>query len=151
MMKKPPEIQKLEEVLRSSKLSSTGFMGTDRRSLGEIIDADLAVLSELGYPAKDLALKMQQITDKATEALGNWINIDDKHQAMITEVKGRIPCPWPHAGNFAKRVTMLRDTATGSEIKWSDLNIHLIAEHSFFEGGGSDFRVEPAQLAAMLF
>ncbi|MBN1796078.1 MAG: hypothetical protein JW804_05345 [Sedimentisphaerales bacterium] len=150
-MKESPDIKKLEGILRSSKLSSSGFMGSDRRSLGEIIDADLAVLSELGCPAKDIASKMQDVTNKATEALGNWIKIDDSRQAMITEVKGRIPCPWPHASNFAKRVTILRDTATGDEIKWSDLNIHLIAEHNFFEGKGCYFRVEPAKIAAMLF
>ncbi len=150
-MKESPDTKKLEAMLRSSKLSSSGFMGTDNRAVGEIIDTDLAVLSELGYTPQELAKRMQQITDAATEALGNWAKIGDSHEAMIIEVKGRIPCPWPHAGNFAKRVTILRDIETKSQIKWSDLNIHLIAEHDFFEGKNSEFRIEPADLVKALY
>jgi hypothetical protein len=150
-MKKSPDTQKLEEILRSPAFSATGFMGTDTRSLAEIINADLADLAKLNYTSHQIAECMQQVTDKAKEALGNWIKIDDAHSAMITEVKGRIPCPWPHAGNFAKRVTTLKDMKTNRQILFSDLNIHLIAEHSFFEGRGSTFRIEPKEIVEMLF
>ena len=150
-MKKSPNLQKLEEVLRSSTLSAVGFMGSDNRSLTEIVDADLAELARLDYTTGQLAEKMQQITDLAAKALGNWAHIDDTHQAKVAEAKGRIPCPWPHPAYFAKRVTTLKDTETGDEIKWSDLNIHLIKEHSFFEGKGSPFRIEPRQLIQILF
>jgi hypothetical protein len=150
-MKKSPDTQKLEETLRSPAFSAAGFMGRDTRSLAEIIDADLADLTKLNYTPQQIAERMQQITNKAKEALGNWIKIDDAHSAMITEVKGRIPCPWPHAGNFAKRITTLKDTQTGRQIHFSDLNIHLIAEHNFFEGRGSAFRIEPKEIIEMLF
>lgn len=150
-MKKPPDLQKLEQVLRSSKLSAVGFMGSDNRSLTEIVDADLAELARLNCTTEQLSEKMQQITDLAAKALGNWAQIDDTHQAKVAEAKGRIPCPWPHPAYFAKRVTTLKDTKTGDEIKWSDLNIHLIREHSFFEGKASPFRIEPKQLIQMLF
>jgi hypothetical protein len=149
-MKKSPDTQKLEQILKSPAFSSAGFMGTDTRSLAEIIDADLAELARLSYTAQQITECMQQITDTAAKALGNWISIDDTRRAMIAEAKGRIPCPWPHAGNFAKRVTILKDTNTGSEIKWSDLNIHLIAEHNFFEGRGSAFRIKPKEIVEML-
>ena len=150
-MKKSPDTQKLEQILKSPAFSSAGFMGTDARSLAEIIDADLAELARLSYTPQQITERMGQITDTAAKALGNWISIDDTRRAMIAEAKGRIPCPWPHAGNFAKRVTILKDTNTGSEIKWSDLNIHLIAEHNFFEGRGSAFRIEPKEIVEMLF
>ncbi|MGD9110302.1 MAG: hypothetical protein PVG93_05130 [Phycisphaerales bacterium] len=150
-MKKSPDQQKLEQVLRSSMLSAVGFLGDDNRSLTEIIEADLTELAKLNFTADQLAEKMQQITDLAAKALGNWAQIDDTHQAKVAEAKGRIPCPWPHPAYFAKRVTTLKDTETGDEIKWSDLNIHLIKEHSFFEGKGSPFRIEPKQLIRALF
>jgi hypothetical protein len=150
-MKRSPDTQKLEEILRSPAFSAAGFMGSDMRSLAEIIDSDMADLAKLNYTPQQVAQRMQQITDKAKEALGNWTKIDDTHSAMITEVKGRIPCPWPHAGNFAKRVTTLLDTKTSRRVLWSDLNVHLIAEHNFFEGRGSDFRVEPKQIVEILF
>ncbi len=150
-MKKSPDTNKLEEILKSPAFSATGFMGADTRNLAEIIDADMAEVARLGYTPHQIAERMQQITDKAKSALGNWIKIDDTHSAMITEVKGRIPCPWPHAGNFAKRVTTLKDMQTGRQIHFSDLNIHLVAEHNFFEGRGSPFRIDPKEIVEMLF
>jgi hypothetical protein len=150
-MKQPPDTQKLEQILRSPAFSAIGFMGTDTRSLAEIIEADLAELDKLGHTPGQIAQRMREITETATTALGNWVNIDAHLRAMITEAKGRIPCPWPHAGNFAKRVTTLRDSRTDEQINWSDLNIHLIAEHNFFEGRGGPFRIEPKQITEMLF
>ncbi len=150
-MKKSPDIQKLEAVLRASKLSAEGFLGSDTRSLAEIIDSDSSDIAKLGYTAEQLAEKMQHITDLAEKALENWANIDDVYQAKVAEAKGRIPCPWPHLFHCQKRVTVLRNTKTSLEISWSDLNIHLIKEHGFFEGKGSPFRIEPKQLIEMLF
>jgi hypothetical protein len=150
-MKDSPDTQKLAKILQSTGFSAAGFMGTDTRSFNEIIDADLAELEKLNHTPQQIAKRMKQITDKAKEGLGSPVQIDDAHQAVIIEAKGRIPCPWPHPGYFAKRVTELTDTGTGQKIHWSDLNIHLIAEHGFFEGRGSDFRVEPKQIIEMLF
>jgi hypothetical protein len=150
-MKKSPDTQKLEQILRSPAFSSAGFMGTDTRSPAEIIDADLADVARLGYTSQQIAERMQQITSKAKEGLGNWVTIDDARRAMIIEAKGRIPCPWPHAGNFAKRVTTLRNIKTCREVFWSDLNMHLVAEHNFFEGRGSAFRIEPKEIIRVLF
>jgi hypothetical protein len=48
-------------------------------------------------------------------------------------------------------VTTVELLDTSSTIRWSDLNIHLIAEHGFFEGKGSSFRIEPARLVAAIF
>ena len=42
-MKQPPDMQKLEEILRSSNLVAGGFMGIDRRSISEIIDDDILI------------------------------------------------------------------------------------------------------------
>jgi len=150
-MKKSPGTQKLEQILRSPAFSAAGFMGTDTRGLAEIIDSDLAEVTRLGYTPQQIAERMEQITNTAKDGLGNWIAIDDSHRAMIMEVKGRIPCPWPHAGNYAKRVTTIENMKTGRKVHWSDLNIHLIAEHNFFEGRGSSFRVEPKEITEMLF
>jgi hypothetical protein len=148
-MKESPQMRKLEAVLRSSKLVADGFMGTDRRSLSEIIEADAAQISRLGFTAKQIAARMQEITDIAKAALGNWVDLDEKHRARVDEAKGVIVCPWPHPGRFTKRVTIINCTESGESIHWSDLNIHLIAEHGFFEGKGSNFRIEPDILAKL--
>jgi hypothetical protein len=150
-MKISPREQKLEEVLRSSKLVAGGFMGNDRRRLSEIIDADLAAIFRSKLTVKQIAERMQEITQKATEGLGNWVAIDRSRQAMVDEAKGWLACPWPHSGRFAKRVTILKLMKSGATMKWSDLNIHMIAAHGFFEGKGSNFRIEPKLLIEMIF
>src|SRR4030042_258700 len=142
-MKESPQIQKLETILRSSKLVAGGFMGTDTRSSSEIIEADATQISRLGFTTKQITAKMQEITDIAKAALGNWVDLDDKNRARVDEAKGIIVCPWPHPGRFAKRVTVVNLIESNETIHRSDLNIHLIAEHGFFEGKGSTFRIEP--------
>ena len=150
-MKKSPQMQKLEAILRSSKLAAGGFMGTDPRSLTDVIDADIAELSRLGVTAEEIAARMQQITDIAKTGLGNWVKVDQGRRAMADEAKGAIVCPWPHPGRFVKRVTTVELIDSARTVRWSDLNIHLIAEHSFFEGKDSPFRVEPAKLTKIIF
>jgi hypothetical protein len=150
-MKESPQTKNLEKLLRSSKLVAGGFMGDDARSVHEIIDADMAKLSRLGFTAKQVAGRMQQITDIAIPGLGTWVKVDEQRQVKIDEAKGWLICPWPHPGRFAKRLTTVRHVKSGVSIRWSDLNIHLIGEHGFFEGKGSSFRIEPGTLIAAMF
>ena len=150
-MKQSPEIQKLEETLRSSKLVAGGFLDPDPRGVMEIIDADNAEVSILGQSVDRLAARMLQITKAATKGLGTWVDIDEKRRAKVDEAKGFIICPWPHPARFAKRVTTLQRLDLDRQIFWSDLSIHLIAEHGFFEGKGAAFRLEPAELIKMIF
>ena len=150
-MKKSPQGQKLEQMLHSSKIVAGGFMGIDTHTVDEVIDADLAELTKLGKSATELAERMQQITDSAESGLGTWVQIDDCRQAMVEEAKGALVCPWPHAGKFYKRVTIIKNTKSGQTLQWSDLNIHFIEQHGFFEGRGSVFRLEPRELVQLIF
>lgn len=150
-MKESPEKQKLEEILRSSKLVSGGFMGTDARRVSEVIEADANTLAKSGYTDRQVARRMQRITDTAIDGLSTWVEIDENIHAKVDEAKGSQPCPWPHIGRFAKRVTTVKRTDSGKTVTWSDLNIHFIGEHGFFEGKGSSFRIEPEELLSILF
>jgi hypothetical protein len=150
-MKKTPQEQKLEEILRSSKLVADGFMGEDPRDLAEIIEQDLAAVIRLGYSVEQIAARMREITSQAITGLGMWVQIGPNRQAKVDEAKGTIPCPWPHPSRFAKRVTTLQHLDTRATVIWADLNIHMIAEHAFFEGKGSHFRLEPETLITMIF
>jgi hypothetical protein len=150
-MKESPHDKKLDEILRSSKLVAGGFMGLDTRSVSEIVNADEAELSRLGFTSKQVAERMRQITHVATAGLGTWVPIDGNLEAKTDEARGVLVCPWPHPGTFLKRTTFIRQAETGASIRWSDLNIHLIGEHGFFEGKGSDFRIEPSDLVRIIF
>ena len=126
-------------------------MGSDTRSVLEVINADLVELSRLGITSERIAARMQEITDIAKDGLGNWVKIDENRQAVTEEAKGALVCPWPHPSKFAKRVTTVKLNKSGRTILWADLNIHLIGDHSFFEGRGSMFRIEPQKLIGVIF
>ena len=150
-MKRSPSEQRLEQMLRSSKLAAGGFMGTDTRTAEEVIREDAAELERLGKTAAAVASRMRKLAQLARPALGNWIETEDKYRVRSEEWKGSLICPWPHAGRYEKRITTCRRLDTDQEIEWADLTIHLIEAHGFFEGRGSAFRLDPADLVRILF
>ncbi len=150
-MKQSPNDVHLERVLRSSALVAGGFMGDDPRSVTEVVEADAGALSRRGVTTAQVAQRMKEITERAARGLGTWVEIDAHDQAMVDEARGLLPCPWPHGGYYPKRVTTLKVVASGRTFRWSDLNIHMIEAHGFFEGKGSAFRIEPAELVRVLF
>jgi hypothetical protein len=150
-MKKSPQNQKLEQMLRSSKIVAGGFMGADTRAVDEIIETDAASLAVTGKTADEVAQRMMQITDVAKAAFGAWVKIDSQLQAMVDEAKGFLVCPWPHPARIYKRLTLVKNMTTGKEMRWSDLNIHLIMQHGFFEGIGSVYRLEPREVVDFIF
>ena len=150
-MKHGPKMHKLEQMLRSGKIVAGGFMGADNRAVSEIIEADARLLEELGHDIGQIVQRMREITGKAVEGFETWVSVGQGKVAKVEEVKGCLICPWPHVGYFAKRLTILKQEDSGKEIMWSDLNLHMIEEHGFFEGKGSTMRVEPHELVEMIF
>jgi hypothetical protein len=151
MMKQSPQDKNLDRMLRSGKLAAGGFMGADSRSVDEVIAEDAAALTKLGYNAAQLAMRMRELRDLARPALGDWVEVSDVLQVKSEDYKGFIVCPWPHAGRFEKRITTAQRLDTGQSASWSDLNIHLVEEHGFFEGRGAFFRIEPEELIRVIF
>ncbi|MEN8126286.1 MAG: hypothetical protein ABFR90_00610 [Planctomycetota bacterium] len=151
-MKQSPRDKKLEEVLRSTKLVAGGFMGTDQRHPIEIIEQDIIALEDAEMTTTRLAERMTELTELATPRLGNWIDgAFGKLRVKSEDYKGKLVCPWPHPGTFDKRITTVEHRETGKQISWTDLNIHMIAEHGFFEGKGAFFRIEPVEIISILF
>ena len=150
-MKQSPNMRDLEFMLRSSRIVAGGFMGTDGRPLEEIVDTDMVSLAHLGYTAAQVADRMQELTVLAIPELGNPVAVGGNLTVTSQDYMGRIICPWPHPMRLAKRITVARRTDTDESIRWTDLSIHMIAEHSFFEGKGSPFRIEPGKLVHLIF
>jgi hypothetical protein len=149
-MKQSPDMQKLEGILRSSELAAGSFMGNDPRHVSEIIEADATELFALGVTVERLVARMKEITAVAEKGLGNWVQVDAEREARVDEARGLIPCPWPHEERFCKRVTIVRLARTNQTVRWSDLSLHMIAAHGFFQGRGSAFRMEPAELVEII-
>jgi len=150
-MKKSPKGRQLEDVLRSSKLAAGGFMGTDSRSLEEILDADAVTVESLGFTMAQIAGRMEELSEEGKRGLGTPVKVGDNLEVLVEESRGEIVCPWPHPGRLRKSFTVAGRTDTGESITWSDLSIHMIKEHGFFEGYGAAFRLAPEKLVEIIF
>lgn len=151
-MKQSPRDKKLEETLRSTQLVAGGFMGTDSRHPIEVIEHDIVELENLGVTARELAKRMRELTELAKPRFGSWANDETgKIRVKCEDYKGMLVCPWPHPGHFDKRITTVEHRQSGKQIAWTDLNIHMIEDHGFFEGKGAFFRIEPKEIVSILF
>jgi len=151
-MKKSPQEKKLDEMLHSTRLVAGGFMGTDTRQPQEVIQHDTAELEKSGCTPRQLAGRMRELTELSKPRLGNWTEAEaGKLRVKSEDFKGGLVCPWPHPGIYEKRVTTAERLDTAQTLVWTDLNIHMIEAHGFFEGKGAFFRVEPAQAVQILF
>lgn len=150
-MKRSPDMKRLEEVLRASRIVAGGFFGKDTRILEEILEDDAREVARLGYTVERIGERMRELTEKARKGLGTRVKLDEKREGGADDNRGVIICPWPHAGRYNKTVTTVRRLDTGKSLRWSDLSIHLIEGHGFFQGRGSAFRLEPGDLVHVLF
>lgn len=149
-MKQGPDLQRIEENMRTGSLAAHGFMGTDTRSLAAVLQADQVRLERLGITKEEMAARMRHFTEIGKEHLGQAIVVEGKYRVETIDHKGSILCPFAHDYQASKCNTHLTCLRTGRSIVWSDLNIHLVEEHGFFEGNGARFRLEPEELADIL-
>lgn len=141
----------LEALLRNSPLVRGGFLGHDERPLEEIMQTDRDVLRRLGVTPERIAQRMDELTAAGKSRFGSPVHLSDHLTVTSEEYKGVIDCPWPNCSRFDKRVTTACRSDLGECLRWTDLNIHLIGTHGFFEGRGSAFRLEPEELIRFLF
>ena len=148
-MKETPQDKSLEERLGASKFSGEGFLGTDHRPVDEIVADDLRTLERLGVPPAKLLAALRNAFEKARAALGGEVEIRPGVTALAHESMGRIPSPFRGDGVFEKGDVVLSST-DGGQIVLTALGLAMIEKHSFFQGHGSRYRVDPAQAAALL-
>jgi hypothetical protein len=149
-MKQTPELTAAQSQMAPGLISRDGFLGDDPRLLADILAEDAARVAALGLTHAQIAERMQVFTDAARRMLGAPAEVEDRYEVAIQEVRGVVPCPWPHPGTFPKSMVRLTRKDTGETISWTELQIHMVAEHGFYEGRGSPFRIAPADLARIL-
>lgn len=150
-MKENPQEKKIHNNLKPGVLSIEGFLGKDKRNYSEIIETDSAALAKLGYTSTQIAERMQMFTDTAFESFDSSIIIEDIYEVSYDTFRGKLLCPFAHSGTFRKGVIKLTNLTKNLSITWTPLNIHMIGEHSFFEGKDSVHRLEPEKLVEILF
>ncbi|MDC7125557.1 MAG: hypothetical protein PQJ46_08310 [Spirochaetales bacterium] len=145
-MKEDPGMKKVYENMKPGVVSLHGFLGSDKRNIEQIVEHDLVTLGELGLTTETIADMLEKLRDKAFSGFGEWVDIGGGLLAKSDSIRGKLPCPFEHKGLYRKTVTSIRGEGLDKEVIYTDLGIHLVREHGFFQGKGSPFRLEPEQL-----
>ncbi len=132
-------------------ITLNGFLGSDTRTLDEIVADDAVVLARLDRSPEEIADRMESLTRASWDSYLEEILLEDKYLVQTSIYRGKLPCPYGHAGIFRKAVTQLTNRDNGLSVVWTSLSIHLIRAHAFFEGRGSAFRLDPETLINAIF
>lgn len=149
-MKQSPRLQTIQDNMQPGSISAEGFLGDDSRNLADIISSDQAAVNKLNITHAQIADKMQQLTDAGKPGLGRPERVEEIYDITVEDYRGMIPCPFQDSSKSDKRNTCALNIKTGEKYCWTDLSIHMIREHGFYEGRGSAYRLEPQMLAEFL-
>ncbi|MCX7028758.1 MAG: hypothetical protein NTU62_01385 [Spirochaetes bacterium] len=149
-MKQTVQMQKAQGQMTPGVITRDGFLGDDRRLLGDILLADDAAVKALDLDHETVAARLIELRDAGMAGLGEFIDVAPHFEVRVDSVRGRLPCPFGDPGIFPKTNVTVRNRKTGREATYTDLHIHLILAHGFYEGRGCPFRLEPKDLAEVL-
>ena len=145
-MKLTPQERRVLQRMAPGVLCREGFLGGDVRPLPEILDTDRAAVDRLGTTDAELAGCLGRACEAARAALGRQVTLAGGLTAVYREAMGIIPCPWGDGVKLPKGEVELTDPAAGGKLLFTPLSVHLIEEHGFYQGRGSRYRVEPAEV-----
>ncbi len=149
-MKRSPFEKEVMTSLGPSRFSGEGFLGTDARSPEEIASEDSGRLRKRGVTRESLATALKQAYQKARDAFGGEVVIRTGVTAVFHESMGRVPSPFPGEGVFEKGEAVVTERKTGARLIITQLSLHLIEKHGFFQGVGSRYRIDPDRAIDML-
>jgi hypothetical protein len=148
-VKTNPAESAIRERMSAGALSLEGFLGSDSRTIEEIIAEDAAKLEAAGASRVELGAFLQKIHEAADAGLETEVSLfDGRLTVQMHEGMGRIPCPFACGKVCHKGIIHVR--CDKEELLLTPLQIHMIAEHGFFQGKGSPFRLEPTVLVKMM-
>jgi len=149
-MKPSPTEKRILDRMAPGVLCREGFLGTDARPLQEILDTDRSTLERLGCTHEQLAERLGRVCEAAMAACGAPVSVEGgRLMAEYREAMGQIPCPWADAARRPKGEVECTDPQTGRSLVYTPLAVHLIEAHGFYQGRGSRYRLEPADVAAV--
>ncbi len=149
-MKQSAKDDIIQSQMRPGVITRDGMLGEDRRNLCDILEADDAAVRRLGLTHAAIAARMRALRDAGARGLGLPIGALDHFEVRVDSVRGKLPCPFRHQGMFPKEFVEVRNVRSGEQAMFTELNMHLIEAHGFYEGLGSAYRQEPETLARVL-
>jgi hypothetical protein len=130
-------------------------------SLQARIAADAQTLQGLGLTASELGRRLGELTEAGRDS--DWFSPTESHEFRIElrKRRGILTCPWAPEefascgkGDGGKRAGanqfFIRNTTNGQTLEGFLLSAHLVAEHEFFGGINTPFRIDPDRLAELL-
>ena len=144
-MKMSPLFVKAKSNMQPGVITKDGFLGTDSRQLIDIIEADEKKIKSINLDIDILTDKMNYFLKEGQKGLGEPITIDKKWLVKVTESRGKLPCPFED-GIFGKINVEIENLSNKEKCNYSQLSIHLIKKHIFFQGKNTFFRLEPEVL-----
>ena len=148
-MKMTPEMTEAQERMAPGVITAQGFLGHDTRNVAEIIAEDERYFALREITIERLVERMRELQEAGSAGLGETISVGPYWEVRVNEARGVLPCPFSD-GVYGKINTIVIDRQSKEEIVYSDLTIHLIEKHHFFQGVGSPFRHEPEKYARIL-
>jgi hypothetical protein len=149
-MKQTVQMDRIQEKMQPGVITRDGFLGNDRRKLIDILIEDDEAVKRMDLTHQQIANRMIELRDAGMRGLGEFINVEPHYEVRVVSVRGKLPCPFGDPGIFPKTNTTVHNTRLDREITFTDLHIHMIGSHGFYEGKGSPFRLEPKVLAELL-
>lgn len=144
-----PDLDEVEQRLRSG-LQYHGYLEGDPRPLIQILTEDEKAVKEAGLFHDAIARRLRRLTDAAKKGLGDPVVVEDRFRVRIEAARGKLPCPWGHPGLYPKTHVELERLDTGERIQWTDLSIHFIEAHGFYQGAESPYRLDPKKVIGIL-
>jgi hypothetical protein len=149
-MKMTPQLRKAQENMAPGVISASGFLGSDTRPLGDIIEADERDMTGEGMSFEETARAMRDLMEQGRRGLGEPTTVRGTWLVRVDEARGMIASPF--GGEPAQKVTVQVYRADRDvTVSYSALSIALLERHHFLQGRGSPYRLEPAMLKAVLF
>jgi len=142
-MKKADSPEAIEKVLQNDPSTRQGFLGRDKRGLAAILLADAEAVRRRGLTHAHIARRLLALRQAGWAGLGEPVSVPPHFEVSVDAARGTLPCPFGDQGACAKVNTTVHNLASGKKIAFTDLNIHLIATHGFYEGHGAPFRLDP--------
>ena len=149
-MKQTVQMREIQERMRPGVITRDGFLGNDRRNLIDILQDDDAEVKRRNLTHKQIAERMLQLRESGKRGLGEFISVPPHFEVRVDSVRGKLPCPFKHPGLIRKTNVMVRNLNLNREITYTDMHIHMIGEHGFYEGRGSVYRLEVKDIVEVL-
>jgi hypothetical protein len=149
-MKQSPQLAKAQGNMRPGVIIVQGFLGEDGRDLAQILEEDEMAVRQLGLSHAVIAARMRELHDAGAAGLGEFVDVPPHFRVRTDDVRGKLRCPFEDPGLVPKANTTVHNLRLNRQIVYTDLGIHLIECHGFYQGRGAAFRIDPRELAETL-